>query len=60
MAARWSARGTHRGEFQGFPPKAHGVPATGNAVSFSATDIYRIENGMVAEEWIGVIEKPVL
>src|SRR3954453_18112330 len=51
VATRWSATGTHRGEFRGFPPKAHGVAATGRRVHFSATDIYRIEDGQVAEEW---------
>jgi predicted ester cyclase len=50
-ATRWSARGTHNGEFRGFPPKTHGIPPTGNHVSFSATDIYRIEDGQIVEEW---------
>lgn len=51
VATRWSARGTHKGEFKGFPPKTHGIQATGNHVHFSATDIYRIVDGQVAEEW---------
>ena len=51
VATRWSARGTHKGEFKGFPPKTHGIPPTGNAVSFSATDIYLIADGQVTEEW---------
>lgn len=51
VATRWSANGTHQGEFRGFPPKTHGVPPSGNHVHFSATDIYRIVDGQVAEEW---------
>jgi len=51
VATRWSATGTHLGEFRGFPPKTHGIPPSGNRVHFSATDIYRIVSGQVAEEW---------
>jgi steroid delta-isomerase-like uncharacterized protein len=51
VATRWTAHGTHQGEFKGFPPKTHGIPPTGNRVMFSATDIYRIVDGKIVEEW---------
>ncbi|MER7837692.1 ester cyclase [Streptomyces sp. NPDC096040] len=38
-------RGTHQGEFRG-------VPATGPAVEYSSTELYRIADGLLAEEWI--------
>lgn len=50
MVARWSARGTHLGEFQGIPPELK-VAATGKPVAYGATDIYRMVDGKVAEEW---------
>jgi predicted ester cyclase len=69
VATRWSARGTHLAEFRGFPPRTHGVAPTGRTVSFSATDIYLIADGKIAEEWntleqldvmqqLGVISSP--
>ncbi len=45
VAVRVSFRGTHRGEFQG-------IPATGREVHYVSHEIYRIENGLFAEEWI--------
>ena len=51
VATRWTAKGTHLGEFRGFPPKTHGISPTGNPVTFSATDIYRIVDGRIVEEW---------
>jgi predicted ester cyclase len=51
VATRWSAHGTHLGEWRGFPPRARGIPPTGRHVTFSATDIYRIVNGKIVEEW---------
>jgi predicted ester cyclase len=36
--------GTHRGELAG-------VPATGKRVEFDCTDIFRVEDGKVAEHW---------
>lgn len=45
VAVRISFRGTHRGEFQG-------VPATGREVHYVSHEIYRVQNGLVAEEWI--------
>lgn len=50
VVARWTARGTHLGDFQGIPPE-HKVPPTGRPVVFGATDIYRMVDGKVAEEW---------
>jgi predicted ester cyclase len=50
VVARWSASGTHTGPFQGIPAE-HSVPPTGKRVTFGATDIYRMVDGKVAEEW---------
>ena len=44
VAARWTSRGTHRGDFMG-------AAATGNAVTMSGIDIHRVENGRIAELW---------
>lgn len=44
VVARWSARGSHRGEFLGFAP-------TGRQASWTGLTIYRIEDGRVAEAW---------
>ena len=37
-------RGTHQGAFQGLPP-------TGKHVTFTSSDIYRIADGKIAEQW---------
>ncbi|MFN3725926.1 MAG: ester cyclase [Allosphingosinicella sp.] len=44
VVARFTLTGRHSGTFQG-------IPATGRVVTFSATDIYRFENGRIAEGW---------
>jgi len=44
LVARWSARGTHKGEFMG-------IPATGKQVAFSGIEIIRIKDGKAVEEW---------
>lgn len=44
VVARFTLTGTHSGDFQG-------IAATGNTVSFPAVDIYRFENGRIAEGW---------
>ena len=44
VVTRWVARGTHRGEFQGIAP-------TGKQVTYTGTNIYRIECGRIAESW---------
>jgi steroid delta-isomerase-like uncharacterized protein len=44
VVTRWSARGTHTGEFQGIPP-------TGTHFRLTGIDIDRIANGKVVECW---------
>ena len=44
VAARFTMRATHTGEFQG-------IPATGRSISVWAFTIYRIADGKIAEEW---------
>ena len=44
LVARWSAKGTHKGDFMG-------IPATGKQVYFSGIEIIRISNGKAMEEW---------
>ena len=44
IAGRWTAHGTHQGELMGIPP-------TGKEVHFGGIDIWRVENGMLAEHW---------
>ena len=48
VVKRWTARGTHKGEFMG-------VPATGNQIDVKGIEIYRIAGGKVAEIW-GVMD----
>ena len=42
---RWTARGTHQGEFQGLAP-------TGNQVTFTGIDIIRVVDGKLEESWV--------
>lgn len=51
VVTRWSAQGTHQGEWRGFPPRANGLPPTGRHVTLGATDIYLIADGKILEEW---------
>jgi predicted ester cyclase len=44
VAARWTATGTHSGPLAG-------VPATGRAVRWSGTDVYRLVEGRIVEWW---------
>jgi steroid delta-isomerase-like uncharacterized protein len=44
VVARFSARGTHRGEFQG-------IPATGRSASVTGIGIYRVASGKIVEQW---------
>ncbi len=44
VAARWTFHGTHTGDFQG-------MPATGRPATFDATNVFRIVNGKIAENW---------
>lgn len=41
---RWTARGTHEGEFQGMPP-------TGKQVTITGISVYRVANGKLVEGW---------
>jgi predicted ester cyclase len=45
VAVRLRFSGTHEGPFQGVPP-------TRRRVSFTSIEIYRIEGGEIAEEWV--------
>lgn len=45
VAVRLRLSGTHKGEFMGVQP-------TGKKVEHESTEIYRIADGMIAEEWI--------
>jgi steroid delta-isomerase-like uncharacterized protein len=45
VVARYTATGTHRGDFMG-------VPATGKKVKFAWITIYRVAERKIAEEWL--------
>lgn len=44
VVTRWTATGTHRGEFMGIAP-------TGKRVTFTGISIHRIADGRIVEEW---------
>ena len=44
VAARFTMRGTHGGDFLG-------VPATGNNIAVQALNIYRLSDGRIVEEY---------
>ncbi|HJT19796.1 MAG TPA: ester cyclase, partial [Nitrospira sp.] len=44
VVLRTTARGTHRGRFEG-------IEATGRTVEFTGLVIYRIQDGRIAESW---------
>jgi steroid delta-isomerase-like uncharacterized protein len=44
VVARWTARGTHTGDFQWIPP-------SGNFATSSGITIFRIADGRIVEEW---------
>jgi steroid delta-isomerase-like uncharacterized protein len=44
VAARFTARGIHKGSFMGLPP-------TGKPITMTGIEIFRIENGKIAELW---------
>ncbi len=44
LVVRWTNSGTHVGEFLGIPP-------TNKSFSVAGIDIYRLENGRLAEHW---------
>jgi steroid delta-isomerase-like uncharacterized protein len=45
VAIRWTARGTHHGEFLG-------VPATGKEIHSRGIDILHLRDGKIAEVWV--------
>jgi predicted ester cyclase len=49
VVTRWTARGTHTGEFQGIRP-------TGRAIRLAGSDIDRIIDGRTVECWVHVDE----
>jgi steroid delta-isomerase-like uncharacterized protein len=44
VAARFNARGVHKGSFMGLPP-------TGKPIAMTGIEIFRIEDGKMAELW---------
>ena len=44
VVARWTSRGTHRGDLMGIPP-------TGKQVTITGIDILRFEGDKIAEHW---------
>ena len=44
VAARFTARGVHKGDFMGLPP-------TGKPIAMTGMEIFRLENGKIAELW---------
>ena len=44
VAGRFTYRATHRGEFLG-------IPATGHPIEMRSIDIWRVEDGKLAEHW---------
>lgn len=53
VVTRWSARGTHQGEFQGIPP-------TGKQITLWGIDIDRIAGGKIVECWMNLDELGLL
>ena len=49
VVTRWTAKGTHRGSFQG-------IPATNREIRLMGTDIDRMTDGKVVECWAHVDE----
>jgi len=45
VVVRYTARGTHKGDLMGIPP-------TGKQATGTGTDIIRVANGKILEEWI--------
>ena len=45
VSCRWTSTGTHKGDL-------FGIPATGRPVKVTATVVYRVADGRLAEGWI--------
>ena len=45
VAVRLTMRGTHEGDYLGFP-------ASGRPISYVSHEFYRVQDGLIAEEWI--------
>ncbi len=45
VAARWTVRGTHQGDFQGIAP-------TGKPVRLSGTTVHHMTDGKIVETWL--------
>jgi predicted ester cyclase len=48
VVVRWTARGTHLGEFAS---PLGSIPPTGKPITFTAIHIFRIAEGKIAERW---------
>ena len=44
VALRWTVKGTHTGEFLG-------IPASNKPITLPIIEVFRIENGILAEAW---------
>lgn len=53
VAARWTVRGTHRGEFQG-------IPASGKQVNLSGITVHHLKDGKIRETWLSFDNMEVL
>ncbi len=49
VVTRWTARGTHTGEYRGLTYK--GIPPTGKQVTWTTTEIVRLVDSKVVEYW---------
>ena len=45
VALRLTLSGTHQREFQG-------IPATGRTIRYVSHEFYRVQDGLIAEEWV--------
>jgi steroid delta-isomerase-like uncharacterized protein len=49
VATRWTARGTHQGEFQGRSP-------TGQSATWAGITLARLANGKIIEDWTAIYQ----
>jgi predicted ester cyclase len=49
VVTRWTARGTHKGEYRGLTYK--GIPPTGKQVTWTTTEIVRFVDSKMVEYW---------